>query len=456
MSVADIILERETANDESALIVGVFVASGTEVALDELLFETENSKATQEVRATQAGVLTHSLAVGHTVEFGVPIARIGPAREPAASPPALAALPAVAAAMNGSNGHQKNAPPLSRVDTLAPPLSSYLPGRILADPRVSNAARALLVEHGLTPADFDLDFITSDDVRRRLGLPGSYAQARRQEIPVDVPGVLAPPFSTSTVQSAEGRKLSPRKRAEIDSLSSGAGNTMLSVLGTSLGDLPITRGAGDFLSGRITDLVIYEASRLMRKFPRLNSHYSDGFVVHRDVVHAGLAIDSGERLVVYGIENADEISLPALSEVMTEAIGRYLENQLTTTEMTRATFTVTDLSGDELDFVLPLLPRGQCVILGITRSGQMGFRIFAGFDHRVTEGREVAIFLGELRERLLSFAAAQTSKAVAANCVYCDRSAADAIAKGKEKGLLKVTGADGHEVLCCASCWNGW
>ena len=42
---------------------------------------------------------------------------------------------------------------------------------------------------------------------------------------------------------------------------------MLSVLGTTIGPLRVTREPGDFLHGRITDLVLYEASRLLRKFP---------------------------------------------------------------------------------------------------------------------------------------------------------------------------------------------
>jgi 2-oxoglutarate dehydrogenase E2 component (dihydrolipoamide succinyltransferase) len=141
---------------------------------------------------------------------------------------------------------------------------------------------------------------------------------------------------------------------------------------------------------------------------------------------------------------------------MADAVGRYMDNELTLAEMTRATFTVTDLSADELDFVLPLLPSGQSCILGITHATESGYRLFAGFDHRVTEGREVAAFLGELRERLLSFASSGPMEIAVSRCAYCDRSLAEAVSGSKEKGLLKIVGRDGREALCCGSCWNGW
>ena len=78
MSATDIILERETANDEFALVVAIHAPTGKTVEKDELIFEIENSKAVQELRAPQAGILRHDLVVGLAVDFGVPIAQIIP------------------------------------------------------------------------------------------------------------------------------------------------------------------------------------------------------------------------------------------------------------------------------------------------------------------------------------------------------------------------------------------
>jgi pyruvate/2-oxoglutarate dehydrogenase complex dihydrolipoamide acyltransferase (E2) component len=452
MTAMDVLLERETANDETATVVAVFVASGTKVEKDEPLFDIENSKATQEVVAPEAGIVIHSLAVGQTVEFGVPIARIEPASSaaPGAVPPPDETLA------------KPPVPPAPAANVAVIPAAQKRPP---GKQHVSQAAAALMAELGLTSAAFAADFITVRDVRAAAGLAPSGPGAAPP--PATPPPAAPSPSRTETQPLNAGQAVSPRKRAEIDVLSHGAGGTMLSVLGTSLGRMAIPRPAGDFLGSAITDLVIYEAARLMRKHPSLNAFYDDGRIIRHDAVHAGIAIDSGGQLVVYGIEHADRLGLPEVAQAIADAVGRYVAGGLTAAELTRATFTVTDLSAEPLDFVLPLLPRGQSCILGVTRD-DAGFRIFAGFDHRVTEGREVAVFLGELRRRLLSFAspraapvaaatgAADETGQLAAECAYCARTAAEVTGPGKDKGLLKLADLNGREILCCASCWNGW
>jgi 2-oxoglutarate dehydrogenase E2 component (dihydrolipoamide succinyltransferase) len=246
------------------------------------------------------------------------------------------------------------------------------------------------------------------------------------------------------------------KAAEIASLGAGAGQTMLSVLGTTLGPLPIDRPSGGFLDGTVTDLVIYEASRLMRRFDRLNAFYADGQVCRHAAVHAGLAIDSGGRLVVCGLQDTDRAGLDAIQDAMADAVARYLDNRLSGAELTRATFTVTDLSASELDFVFPLLPQGQSCIIGITHSAAIGFRLFVGFDHRVTEGREAGLFLHELKQRLQSYRVSRPGQATQLSCAECGRTLSEAAGRGKEKGLLKIIDRNGQEALCCMSCWNGW
>jgi pyruvate/2-oxoglutarate dehydrogenase complex dihydrolipoamide acyltransferase (E2) component len=442
LSGTDILLERETANDESAIVVAVHVASGQTVNKDELLFDIENSKATQEVLSPAAGIVVHELRLGVTVQFGVPIARISSADasnaavvpperssiepiRPSPSPPPPAQQPL---------GHQPLGHPLLGHD-----------GRVV---RVSRAASKVMAEHALTAADFTTSFVTRDDVLKRLGQFPQSADPRISGFdggarPIDM-------------VAARGDELSSHKRSEVEILARGAGATMLSVLGTSLGEISIARPEGDLLDGRITDLVIYEASRLMRKHRRLNAFYADGIIVEHEDVHAGLAIDGGGKLVVYGLLNSDRASLRDLSDRITEAVGHYVDNKLTAAEISRATFTVTDLSADELDFVFPLLPRGQSCIIGITHSTESGFRLFAGFDHRVTEGRDVGIFLNALRERLKSFATHHAIVPIVVQCLYCARTAGEAVANHSERGLLRIVDRHGRDAFCCASCWDGW
>ena len=442
----DIVLERETANDETALVVAIHAASGTAVEPGTLLFEAENSKVTQEVEAPVAGIVVHRLEIGQTLEFGVAIARIVSAEawEANGDAPAPTGVPQAAIAQihreDGTGVHSTMRP--ERTQTC---LST-------AEPRFSLRAASLVAELGLQPSLFTQDFVIARDVLAYVG----HGSARHEPAAAAPASAPQPTPARPPYASGEGREVPAHKRIEIEVLGAGAGSSMLSVLGADLGPLRILRSAGHIFTGRITDLAIYESARLMRKYPRLNAFYADGRVVEHADIHAGIAIDSGNRLMVYGIEHAERVGLPDLADIITDAVGRYMNNELSSADVSRATFTVTDLSADELSFVLPLLPRGQSCILGITRTAEAGYRIFAGFDHRVTEGREVAAFLGELCARIKSFSAPANEARTTAECTYCDRSLLDATTRHGDKGLMRIVDRHGNDAFCCVSCWNGW
>jgi len=422
MSAVDVVLARETANDEDGTLVAIHAVSGAQVVAGQLLFEIENSKVTQELEAPASGTLVHGLQLGQTIEFGVAIAQVV---DDADAPASADAVPAPSAGT-----------PAAMAPVQATPVAAFR--------YVSEAAAALIARHGIEEQRLPGGFVTERDVRAVLGMPTAAPVVRPARAPAAPPARSAP---------AAGQAVSTRKAAEIDILGRGAGDTLLSVLGVTLGDIRIDRPQADFLEGRITDLVIFEASRLMRKYPLLNAFYQDGRIVLHDAVHAGVAFDDGGRLMVYGIEHSDRADLRELADRISDAVGRYVGGGLTVAELTRATFTVTDLSASDLDFVLPLLPAGQSCILGVTHSKGSGFRVFAGFDHRVTEGREVSLFLGELRERLLSFASGHAPDAA---CSFCGQSLGDTVGKADAPGLLQVIGRSGAPALCCVSCWNGW
>jgi pyruvate dehydrogenase E2 component (dihydrolipoamide acetyltransferase) len=134
---------------------------------------------------------------------------------------------------------------------------------------------------------------------------------------------------------------------------------MRSALGVKIGKIRVRREAGDTFQGKILDLVIFEASRLMKQFPKLNSSFSENQIFNYSAINAGVAFDSGAKLVVYGLENSNLKSLQEIREEIEDSLERYLNDRLSLKEMTRATFTVTDLSASQMDFVLPILPARQ-------------------------------------------------------------------------------------------------
>jgi pyruvate/2-oxoglutarate dehydrogenase complex dihydrolipoamide acyltransferase (E2) component len=412
----EIVVERQSANDAEATVVEIHCANGTLVKRDQRIFSIETSKAVEEIYAPVDGIVVHQLKTGDSVPFGVAIAEIQD--EPGGTQPAQpSTAPAGAARVATAAGP----PPLSEAAVSPRPI-----------PRLSRAAAALAAQHGVAATAFDTDFVTETNVRRHLGL-------------------AAKPAAEPAAPTADLEPIPARKREEIRVLSLGAAASMLSVVGVELGAVGLERGdLGPMFATRIVDLVVYEASRLMRDFRKLNAAWHDGGIEYHREINAGIAYDAGGRLAVYGIALADELSLEDIQDAILDGFKKYVQNRLSAQELTRATFTVTDLSPTQMDFVFPLLPRGQSCIIGIAGSPARGFRLYMGFDHRVTEGLEASRFLHQLRERVT--AAVRAQRMVRLRCGLCGQE--PAAETGPASTLLRIVDRSGAEILCCHACWD--
>ena len=213
--------------------------------------------------------MEHALRVGDTVQFAVPFARI-------ASPDARSDKPA----------------PLPEVTQEATSIaaSNASRGTRTSSPRMSARARELAAAHGFGPDDFDEDLVTVDDVQRRIQSMGTTAA-----------GKAAPAPATQNKPSQPVRDIASLKRDEIHILSRGAGNTMLSVVGIAVGMISPIRPESGFFSDKILDLVVFEASRLMGKYPQFNAAFEPNGIRTKSEINAGVALDDGKGLVVYGI-----------------------------------------------------------------------------------------------------------------------------------------------------------
>jgi pyruvate/2-oxoglutarate dehydrogenase complex dihydrolipoamide acyltransferase (E2) component len=425
MTAANVVLERDSPNDEEGIVSAVIVPSGALVRRGEHIFDVENSKAVQEIYSPCDGVLEHILAVGTVVKFGTSVAQILPE-----SVKTLAVDAGVKVA--GSQPDTPKEPP------------EYLRARKV---RLSQKASAVAASHGLSASDFHTDFVTVRDVLSHVG------PSLNESTTVPLNRILRSAAVTAFPVIADGAEISVRKREEIRVLSRGAGATMLSVVGLRLGPISRSAALAGFFADRIADLIIYEASRLMHRYPKLNATFGEHGVKLYQSINGGIAFDDGGRLMVYGIENSDELSLKDIQSDILGALERYATSSLTAKELLRSTFTVTDLSSSNIDFVFPLLPENQSAIIGVTKSEQ-GFALYLGFDHRVTEGLYAAGFLRELADRIISFALLENGEP-APICSFCGTALGTIVEELQERGLMKIVDRHGAEVLCCNNCWTG-
>lgn len=104
------------------------------------------------------------------------------------------------------------------------------------------------------------------------------------------------------------------------------------------------------------------------------------------------------------LPDTGEKSIPDVEAMVFGLIKRYIEKKLSSEDVTGVTFTVTDLSKEGIHFFVPLIPKGQSAILGISAIDEKLQRciLSLSFDHRVTDGKKASEFLRKLKKRVES------------------------------------------------------
>ncbi len=161
-----------------------------------------------------------------------------------------------------------------------------------------------------------------------------------------------------------------------------------------------------------TALVVRAAALALREHPRLNARLEEGQIVEGDAVHMGVAIDHPDGLMVPVIHDADRRSLREVAADIATLSAKVADDELSVSEVTGATFTVTSLETTVVDAFTPVLNPPQAAILGVGRIRRAPVveldRIEAGqttvlsltFDHRITDGAPAARFLGRVAQLL--------------------------------------------------------
>ena len=479
---------RINTNDDRVEVVVWHVERGALIAIGQEIVDVETTKSTVTVAAEAAGYIWPLVEKGSVVPVGDPLylcastleeldsapvsadtAPGGAAQAPAVSPATGTVAPSAA---SGSAAR-----PGTPVHAVARPASPAGYGFT----RFTKDAAVLLEERGLSADDFPAaGLLTARAVRARLDGPvppgplgplaGSAAAPARP---------ASPPAALTAANPPVGRpvrtgRMSLAKQAEAESLTLGESGNVTSTLTVAFDSAAIrARLARERLfDGSLQPLVLYETARLLARFPNLTAWCAEGNVYHYDAVDLGVAFDLGRGLKVVTFRDAATLSAMELFEKTIDVGLRYLDNRLEPDELGGSTFTVTDLSGFDVLHFRPLINGRQSAILGVGGdAAQPGHPMTFSltFDHRVSNGREAAEFLGELKSRLTSYAplpqAAPTPPAFLpappdAAAIRCDRCAIDLMSYYRDfpqdAWMQAYFREDGTLGSVCHRCAGGW
>jgi pyruvate/2-oxoglutarate dehydrogenase complex dihydrolipoamide acyltransferase (E2) component len=407
--VVPVLVPHETVNDESVKLTAWLVASGDKVQAEQLLAQVETSKALLDIHSPAEGFVRYGHPTGSEIAVGAPICYITAALDTALPAGAFQAVATVHAKTSTTTVTPRA---VAAHPTARPHVASWELGTFA--PRLSRSAAELIREHNLNPQQFaHLPLVKAKDVLSYLEKAGDHGGARSERLRRDA----SEPVLAAGVP-VRWEELPRRKLGEIRYLRSAQQNALASSVTVpcpTRGLRSLLRAAGGVVSAP-APIVVFEAARLLRKYPAFNAVCDQQRVGYYDEVNIGVAMDYDKGLMVPVVRHADQKGLEVIAEELWELMYKYMRQELTAEELSGSTFVVSDLSGEGVASFVPLINQGQSAILGIGAevfpvAGAAGsFNLILTFDHQLAEGRMAAKFLNELAERLQAQEALQSGE----------------------------------------------
>ncbi|MGC8900774.1 MAG: 2-oxo acid dehydrogenase subunit E2 [bacterium] len=160
----------------------------------------------------------------------------------------------------------------------------------------------------------------------------------------------------------------------------------------------------NYPSDRITinDILIKLVAMAIKKHPLLNASLEEHGIRIFNVVNIGIGVAIEGGLIVPAITNADQKSIVQISRESKDLIERARTGKLTLEEISRGTFTLTNLGAYGIDMFTPIINPPQSATLGIGRILKKPWVIndkveiastmvlSLTFDHRIIDGAPAA------------------------------------------------------------------
>ncbi len=160
------------------------------------------------------------------------------------------------------------------------------------------------------------------------------------------------------------------------------------------------------------DFIMRALAIALKKFPFMTGQLSDENIELADAISIGLAVFTGQGLVVPVVKNVEKKDINTIARDSSSLIEKARNNKLKLTDLEDACITISNLGSFGTDNFIPVVVPGQCSILGIGRiadtcvpdNGNIVVRklmsLTLSVDHKVANGAYAAQFLDFLKKLL--------------------------------------------------------
>ena len=393
-------------------IAAWLVSDGDYVEKDQAIAEVDSDKATLELPAEMAGIISIKVEEGDVVPVGDVCCLIDTdAERPAGSPTPVAAAPAIATAVTPI-------PPPAPVSTSAPTPESL----VRSTPQTSTGSYA---EGHTSPAALKM---MADKGISTGSISGSGRDGR--VLKQDVLSALAAGFDPNAALAKAGwtgsretrtERMSMLRRKVAEILVGVKNDTAMLTTFNEVDMKPIMdlrkkyknkfkeeKGVGLGFMGFFTKAVTIA----LAKFPGVNAMIDGKDAIFHEYADICIAVSSPKGLMVPVVRNAEVMSLAEIEGEIKRLAVRARDGQLTVDEMQGGTFTITNggVFGSMLS--TPIINPPQSAILGmhniverpVAVDGKVEIRpimyVALSYDHRIVDGKESVSFLYLVKELL--------------------------------------------------------
>ena len=429
-------------NDTSLTVVEMNFTTGSAVKKGDLLMVFETSKTTYDVEAETDGYIQFYCEAGQDYEVNEIVAKIFEQESEIEKPLVSPAL---------------TKPEKS---TVAIPVAADIVVAAVweGDTLFSGEAMRLLETSGIDHSIFaKKDFVSKADVEEILGIKEKKPSKAQ-------PTFAAPTVKTKPAISVDHskviiEKLSSNKKREIEYLSEVQSTGLTSTLNTVIeteGIFTYINPSLKYLKNSLLPVIVYETGRLLQKYPLLNGYFTGESIAIYKSINVGFAIDIDKGLKVLKVADTATRSVAEIEDTIMNLSNNYLDDSLKIDDLIDVSFTITDLSSEGVAFFRPLVNMMNSAILGVSAIDEKLQRctLSLTFDHRVTEGKYVAQFLKELKDRLQSYQSKHYPNLnQQITCSKCFKTLGEDLA---DTGFVKCITPSGAEGYLCQSCLKGF
>ena len=377
------------------------VSDGDYVEKDQAIAEVDSDKATLELPAEEAGIITLKAEEGDVVEVGAVCCLIDTsAKPPAGKPNKPAPAPQAAPA---------SATPVPAVASAPAPAPAPAAGKNHADKHPSPAARKMMSENGISAAqvagtgrdgrilqqDVAAAMAAGFDVNATVAWGGSRAVRRekmsmlRRKVAERLVGVKNETAMLTTFNEVDMKPVMDLRAKYKDAFRESHG---------------VGLGFMSFFTKAVTHAIA--------QFPTVNGMIDGKEVIVPEYADIGIAVSSPKGLMVPVVRNAESMNLAQIEAEIKRLAIRARDGELGIDEMQGGTFTITNggVFGSMLS--TPIINPPQSAILGmhnivdrpVAINGKVEIRpvmyVALSYDHRIIDGKESVGFLYAIKEMI--------------------------------------------------------